>query len=211
MKILVLGASQGTGAWTVRIALERGHDVTAFSRNPDKLDITNAKLTKRAGNFHDPRSVDDAVTGHDAVIVTASATSLRAFKDNPRYFSQGTAYAIDAMKAHGVKRLVILSAMGSGDSRRVMGFFFDKIVVSFLLKTPYADHDRQEQMVGESELDWVIARPTRLTNGPRDRRYVATSDLKKVPASISRADVADFLVTAAETDAWVRKTVQLGG
>jgi uncharacterized protein YbjT (DUF2867 family) len=211
MKILVLGASQGTGALAVRVALERGHDVTAFSRNPDKLALANAKLTKRAGNFHDRDSVDQAVRGHDAIIVTASATSFRAFKDNPHYFSEGTAYTIDAMKAHGVRRLVVLSALGSGDSRRIMGFFFDKIVVSFLLKAPFADHDRQEQIVRESGLDWVIARPTRLTNGPLAKRYVATAELKRVPASISRADVADFLVTAAETDAWVRKAVQLGG
>jgi uncharacterized protein YbjT (DUF2867 family) len=211
MKILVLGASQGTGALAVRMALERGHDVTAFSRNPDKLALVNGKLTKRVGNFHDRDSVDQAVRGHDAVIVTASATSFRAFKDNPHYFSEGTACAIDAMKASGIRRLVVLSALGSGDSRRIMGVFFDKIVVSFLLRAPFADHDRQEQMVRESGLDWVIARPTRLTNGPLAKRYVATAELKKVPASISRADVADFLVTAAETDTWVRKAVQLGG
>ena len=211
MKILVIGASQGTGAWTVRIALERGHHVTAFSRNPDKLTATDAKLARQAGNFHDRSSVDQAVRGHDAVIVTASATSFRAFKDNPHYFSEGTAFTIDAMKAHGVKRLVILSALGSGDSRRIMGFFFDKMVVSFLLKAPFADHDRQEAMVRESGLDWVIARPTRLTNGPLAKRYVATAELKKVPASISRADVADFLVSAAESDTWLGKAVQLGG
>ncbi|HSY21185.1 MAG TPA: NAD(P)H-binding protein [Polyangiaceae bacterium] len=211
MKILVLGASQGTGALAVRVAIERGHDVTAFSRNPDKLALANANLAKRAGNFHDRDSVDQAVRGHDAIIVTASATSFRAFKDKPHYFSEGTAYTIDAMKAHGVRRLVVLSALGSGDSRRIMGIFFDKIVVSFLLKAPFADHDRQEQMVRESGLDWVIARPARLTNGPLAKRYVATAELKRVPASISRADVADFLVTAAETDAWVRKAVQLGG
>ncbi len=211
MRILVLGASQGTGAWTTRVALERGHSVTAFSRHPNKLDLTDAKLVKRAGNFHDRTSVDEAVRGQDAVIVTASVGSLRAFKDNPHYFSQGTAYAIDAMKAHGVKRLIVLSALGSGDSRKIMGFLFDKIVVSFLLKAPFADHDRQEQMVRQSGLDWVIARPSRLTNGPAAKRYVATADLKKVPGSISRADVADFLVTAADTDTWVRKAVQLGG
>lgn len=211
MKILVLGASQGTGAWTVRIALERGHDVTAFSRNPDKLPLANAKLTRRTGNFHDRSSVEEAVRGHDAVVVTASATSLRAFKDNPHYFSQGTAYTIDAMKAHGVKRLVVLSALGSGDSRRIVGFFFEAVVLSFLLKAPFADHDRQERLVRESGLDWVIARPTRLTNGPRRKSYIATAELRKVPASISRADVADFLVTAAETDGWLHKAVQLGG
>src|SRR4051812_24362224 len=106
MKILVLGASQGTGALVVKAALDRGHDVTAFARTPDKLKLEHPKLTRVAGNFHDKASVEGAVRGHDAVIITASSTSLKGFKETPDYFSRGTGYAIDAMKANGIKRLV---------------------------------------------------------------------------------------------------------
>ena len=80
MKILVLGASQGTGAEAVRAALARGHDVTAFARSPDKLVLENSRLTRLKGDFHSRESVDGAVGGHGAVIVTASATSLKGFK-----------------------------------------------------------------------------------------------------------------------------------
>jgi uncharacterized protein YbjT (DUF2867 family) len=211
MKILVLGASQGTGAAAVKIALERGHEVTAFARNLDKLEAASALLRRQKGDFHDPASVDAAVRGHDAVIVTASATSLKAFKERPTYFSEGTAHAIAAMKAHGVRRLVILSAFGTGESRKLAGFLLDKLVISFLLKRPFEDHERQEKLVQESGLDWVIARPGRLTNGPMRGRYVAKAELEAVPSSISRADVADFLVKASEVDTWVHKAVQLGG
>jgi putative NADH-flavin reductase len=211
MKISILGASQGTGAEAVKIALSRGHDVTAFARSPEKLALENPKLTKQKGDFHRRDSVDSAVRGQDAVIITASATSLKAFKENPRYFSLGTGFAIEAMKAHGVRRMVVLSAMGTGDSRRVMNFLIEKLVVSFLLKTPFEDHERQEKLVRDSGLDWVIARPGRLTNGPGRKTYVAKSEIARVPFSISRADVADFLVTAAETDTWLHKAVQLGG
>ena len=79
MKILVVGASQGTGALCVRSALARGHSVSAFSRNPAKLDITHAALTKIAGDFHDAASVRGAVAGHDAVIVCA-APKVRAHR-----------------------------------------------------------------------------------------------------------------------------------
>jgi uncharacterized protein YbjT (DUF2867 family) len=211
MRLLVIGASQGTGALAVKTALERGHEVTAFARSPHKLQLEQPKLKKLAGDFHQQASVEAAVRGHDAVIITASSTSLKGFKENPSYFSQGTRYAIDAMKLHGVKRLVVLSALGTGDSRKLVNFFVDKLFVSFLLKAPFEDHARQEQLVQGSGLEWVIARPGRLTDGPARRRYVKQVALERVPSSISRADVADFLVTAVEVDSWVGKAVQIGG
>jgi uncharacterized protein YbjT (DUF2867 family) len=211
VKISILGASQGTGAEAVRVALDRNHDVTAFARTPSKLGLAHPKLTKLAGDFHQRESVDAAVRGQDAVIITASSTSLKGFKENPTYFSKGTAFAIEAMKAHGVRRLVVLSALGVGDSRKIAGFIVDKLVVPFLLKAPYEDHERQEKQVRESGLDWVIARPGRLTNGPARHKYVKKTAIEPLPHSISRADVADFLVSAAELETWVGHAVQLGG
>lgn len=211
MKILVIGASQGTGALAVEAALARGHQVTAFARSPAKLALDHPKLDKVRGDFHQQASVEGAVRGHDAVIVTASATSLAGFKENPRYFSQGTAYVIEAMKANDVRRLVVLSALGVGESRALSPFLVRKLLIGFILKLPFEDHERQEQMTRESGLDWVIVRPGRLTDGPARKQYVKKTAIEKVPSSISRADVADFLVEAAESERWVRQAVQIGG
>jgi uncharacterized protein YbjT (DUF2867 family) len=210
MRILIVGASQGTGALAVEAALARGHEVTAFARSPDKLTVQHPKLTRLKGDFHQKASVDGAVPGHDAVIVTASGTSLKAFKQNPRYFSQGTGLVIEAMKASGVRRLVVLSALGVGESAKLVGFVARTLLAGFILKVPFEDHDRQETMTRESGLDWVIARPGRLTDGPAKGGTVKKTTLEPVPGSISRADLADFLVEAAESDAWVGKAVQLG-
>jgi uncharacterized protein YbjT (DUF2867 family) len=211
MRILIIGASRGTGALAVRIALGRGHEVTAFARSPSTLALDHPKLARVAGSFHDRGSVEAAVIGHPAVIITAAAGTLRPYRENPYYFSQGTQHVVDAMKAHAGRRLVILSAFGVGESRALASFLVDKLVISLLLRRPFEDHERQEQTVKASGLEWVIARPSRLTNGPARGRYVKTAALQRVPGSISRADVADFLVEAVETDAWVGKTVQLGG
>jgi uncharacterized protein YbjT (DUF2867 family) len=211
MNILVIGASQGTGALAVRTALERGHRVTAFARSPQKLDLQHPQLTRVAGDFHQAASVDAAVPGHDAVIVTASATKLRAFRENPRYFSQGTGYTIDAMKKSGVKRISVLSALGVGASRPLLNPLLRAIMVDFLLKSAFLDHDRQEEQLRASGLEWVVARPGRLTNGPAKKRYVKKTALEGVPTSISRADVADFLVEACEVPDWVGRAVQIGG
>ncbi|MEP7049708.1 MAG: NAD(P)H-binding protein [Pseudomonadota bacterium] len=211
MKILVIGASKGTGAEAVKAAVARGQHVTAFARSPQNLAFQHPLLSLRQGDFHQAASVDAAVAGHDAVIITASAASLKDFSLNPRYFSQGTAYVIEAMKKHGVRRLVVLSALGTGESRALAGFFVAKVLVGWLLKTPYEDHERQEQQVMTSSLDWVIARPGRLTNGPGRKRYVTETEVKPVPKAISRADVADFLIRAASEDTWLGKAVMIGG
>lgn len=211
MRILVIGASQGTGALCVTAALAKGHSVTAFSRTPAKLDVAHANLTKVAGDFHDAASVRSAVAGHDAVIICASPTSLGAIKEMPDYFSRGTKHCIDAMKEHGVKRLVVLSAHGVGETRPAASWFQRTFLIARLLKGFFLDHDVQERLTRESGLDFVIARPTRLTNGKANGKFVRTTDVVSVPSSISRADLADFLVEACESRELVGKAVQLGG
>lgn len=211
LRLLVVGASRGTGALTVSAALARGHQVTAFSRSPQNLTIEHASLTKRAGSFHDAAAVDAAVVGHDAVIITAAPSSLAGFKENPTYVSAGLALVVEAMKRHRVPRLVVVSALGTGESRVLLGWFIRTVMKDGLLKLPSQDHERKEALTRASDLEWVIARPGRLTNGPARGRYVTRAEIAPVPGSISRADVADFLVTAADSDAWVGKAVQIGG
>ena len=210
LRLLVVGASQGTGALTVSAALARGHQVTAFSRSPQKLTIEHASLTKRAGSFHDAAAVDAAVVGHDAVIITAHS-SLAGFKENPTYVSAGIALVVEAMKRHRVPRLVVVSALGTGESRVLLGWFIRTVLKDGLLKLPSQDHERKEALTRASGLEWVIARPGRLTDGPARGCYIKHAEIAPVPGSISRADLADFLVTAADSDEWVGKAVQLGG
>jgi putative NADH-flavin reductase len=211
MKIIVIGASRGTGAACVSSALAKGHDVTACARTPTKLTLEHPKLTKKAGDFHDAASMNAAIAGHDAVILTASVGKLSDFKTTPDYFSRGTKYCIDAMKAHGVKRLVVLSAAGSGDSRVTSGWLLRTLVVDGILKRAFVDHDVQEQMALKSGLEVIIARPTRLTDGPAKGKYTKTAELVKVPSAISRADVADFMVDSCSDSPFVGKAVLLGG
>src|ERR1700678_3409387 len=98
MRILVLGASQGTGALAVRTGLDQGHQMTAFARSPQKLELEHPQLRKLEGDFHQSASVHAAVPNHDAIIITASATSFSTLRETPNYFSLGAGYAIDAMK-----------------------------------------------------------------------------------------------------------------
>ena len=118
---------------------------------------------------------------------------------------------INALKRHQVPRLVVLSALGTGESRVLSSWFIRTVLLDGLLKLPSQDHERKEALTRASELERVIARPGRLTNGPARGRYVKRAEISPVPGSISRADVADFLVTAADADDCVGKAVQIGG
>ena len=222
MRTLVIGASQGTGALVVQEALARGHEVTAFARSPDKLVLEHPWLTRRTGDFHDAASVRAAMPGHDAVVLTASAkamkgflrsswTSLRGAREDAIFFSRGTEIVIAAMKAAGVRRLVVLSALGSGESAKLFNVVTRVLVLSFLLRASFADHERQEALVRASGLDWVIARPSLMTDGPARDAYTRTDEIVPVPSQISRADVAHFLIDAVEDPRWMHKAVQLGG
>ena len=97
------------------------------------------------------------------------------------------------------------------NSRPLLGWFVRTVLKDGLLKLPSREHERKEALTRASGLDWVIARPGRLTNGPALGRFVAQAEIATVPGSIARADLADFLVTAAESKEWVSKAVQLGG
>ena len=211
LRILVIGASQGTGALAVKEALARGHQATAFARSPEKLDAESPNLTRFKGDFHDAASVDKAIPGHGAVIITASVKKLSTFKEQPDFFSKGTALVIEAMKRHGVRRLVVLSALGTGETRRLMPAPARLLLLDWILKIPFQDHQRQEAMVEASGLEWTIARPGRLTGGAAKKKFIATKKIEKVPSSISRADLASFLVDAAEKPDWIDSAVQLGG
>ena len=211
LKILVLGASQGTGALCVRAALVAGHTVTAFARTPAKLDLTHPRLTKVAGDFHDADSVRAAVPDHDAVIICVSSTSLKGFEEKPDYFSSGTKFCIEAMKEAGIKRLVVLSAHGVGDSYDAASWFQRKFMIGWLIRFAFRDHAVQERLVRESGLAFVIARPTRLTNGKATGNYKRLPEPVPVPESISRADLANFLVESCSSPVFVGKAVELGG
>jgi uncharacterized protein YbjT (DUF2867 family) len=245
VKVLVFGATGGTGRALVDQALERGHAVTAFARDPTKIQSAHQNLTVARGNMLDLDSVEAAVKGQDAVLsalgirppVWSIVLAILAFQILARILafhgplglavriggplvaillltrrgtalSQGTRNIVQAMEKHGVKRLVCESSLGVADSQGRLGIFYNVILVPLLLRGIFAEKAVQEQIIQACTLDWVIVRPTSLTNGPRRGIYRAGLDIGHWfrPTSISRADVADFMLKQLTDDAWLRKT-----
>ena len=205
MNVLVFGASGATGREVVKQALERGHSVGAFVRDPAKFEIKHANLSLMVGDVAEYASVERAVSGRDAVAsALGSGNSLRS--DPP--LIDGVQHIIRAMDHAGVRRFVYLSMLGVGDSGKQLGLVDRYIVLPLLLRNVLADHARKEEFIKRSGLDWVIVRPPRLTNGPYTGNYRSGEDVRerRLSASISRADVAEFIVEQLADERYVHRT-----
>lgn len=206
MRLLVFGASGGTGREIVRQALERGHDVTAFVRNPARLRLRHERLAIAQGNVMEAASVDAAMPGHDAVLC---AIGHRRYLGPSRILSEGTRHIVRAMEAHGVRRLVCETALGVGDSAGRLGLYYTLFVIPVILPFYWYDKGRQERVVRESKVEWVIVRPAQLTNGRQRGRYrhgTRVGDFLR-SASISRADTADFMLNQLGETPYLRTAV----
>ncbi len=205
MKLLIFGATGGTGQELVKQALVQGHVVTAFVRTPAKLTLQHPKLRTAQGDILNAAAIEKVMEEQEVVL---SALGGKTTKPNTT-MSDGTKNIIDAMKKFGVKRFICETAWGVGDSRPYSGFFYGKIIIPLFLKNPYADKDVQERYIRESDLEWVIVRPTGLTNGARTGQYHVVTDYSSanIKGTISRADVAAFMLKQLSDNTYLRKTV----
>jgi len=212
-RVLVMGASRGIGLETVKALLARGLNVRAFSRSATDIAIDDAKLEKVDGDALHAATVEQALQGVDAVIQSLGVTfGPEAVLKGTTLFSKATRVLVDAMRKTGVKRLIVVTGAGAGDSRGHGGMLFDRIVFPLVLKRVYDDKDVQEQMIKASGLNWTIARPGGLTGGAATGRYHVLTDPETWRGGyIARTDVADFLAKEVIEPNYVGQTPVLIG
>jgi putative NADH-flavin reductase len=202
-KLLVLGATGGTGRLIVSQALTRGHEVTALVRSPEKAgDLKGATVV--VGDVREEKALLEALKGQDAVI-SALGTPASPFSE-VTLLSTATRALVSAMKAEHVSRLVCITRIGAGDSAGHGGFLFDNVIFPLFLKKVYADKNRQEAIVRDSGLDWILVRPSVLNDKPSSGSIRALTDLSDFHGgSISRQDVATFVLDQLRADAWLHR------
>ena len=160
-RILIVGATGGTGRELVAQALERGYAVTALVRNPSRLQIKHPRLIVAQGDVLDYNSVEAAMRGQEAVV---SALGHKRFFYPTRILSEGTRNILRAMEAHQVARFVCATSLGLGDSAGRMGLFYTLFIIPMILPLYFWDKTRQERLIAQSRSDWTIVRPGVLTS-----------------------------------------------
>ena len=197
MNILVLGAAGKTGREVLAQSLAAGHTVTAFVRDPEKLDRTD--VTVAVG---DARSVDDlreALRGQDAVISTLGS----GLNGRQKLIESSTVALLEAMSSAHVNRLVMLSTFAASPTYRATGIMK---LARIAMQGIVTDKTAGETLLKRSTVDWTIVHATRLTDQPRSGDYHIVKGTVTDVGTISRADVADVLVSTLSDQTSVRQS-----
>ena len=202
LRLFILGATGAIGRQLLRIGLERGHELTAYVRSPQKIAPSNGPLTVVEGDVFSVAAMARSLAGHDAVLSAFGLTTVRTTTLRQEF---GRTLA-SAMREGGVRRVELVSAAFLFPRIGVLGGILKPTLFRFMAP----DMANMEQEIMKEDLEWTVVRPPRLTNGPLTRTYEATDGA--LPGSsyvISRADVADFMIKEAEAPAHVRQIVGL--
>jgi putative NADH-flavin reductase len=209
LNILIIGANGGTGKQAVEIALEAGHRVTAVLRNPANLSLTHPNLEIVKGDVMHPETFEKYLENKDAVI---SALGVKEATKPTTLYSEGNRNLLNAMKKAGIRRAFFISASALEISP-VIPFYVRlvaKYIVQKLLRHMYDDLRIMEKLVKESDTDWTIMRPPRLTNKPLTGYYrIAINSFLKNCLTISRADLAHFMVNNITNEATYKTTTEI--
>ncbi|HMU43938.1 MAG TPA: SDR family oxidoreductase [Ignavibacteriaceae bacterium] len=194
MKLLIIGATGGTGRELVKQALELGHKITILVRNSEKVLTVHPSLQVINGNVLNIKEVEQAVSGQDAVI---SSLGHKRFFIKTNILSEGTKNIIASMEKQNVKRFICITTLGINDSRFRLGLYYTLFTIPIILFFYFRDKSKQEKLIMNSKLDWTIVRPGQLTNSKLTGEYQVGNNVGNyfITKTISRANVAHFILS----------------
>lgn len=209
-RILILGATGRTGKHAINFALAKGYQVVALARNPDKISVKSDGLTIVKGL---PTAIDDvrsAMKECDAVISLLSpltrgeAISFRKI-NAPRILEKSITNVLQVMTEYGVKRVLILSSVGIGDSWKYAPWYVKLLVKLTNFKVIFADHNAQERLIQASSTNWTIIRPVGLNEKEITGTLAVTYDHTLKPFQMSRKLLARFFIDNLYSETYVHE------
>lgn len=205
MRIVVFGASGGTGRELVKQGVAQGNEVTVFVRNPTAF-TGGDRLHVVVGDALDEKAVTVAITGQEAVLSALGGTLA-----DDSLLPESMGHILAAMKREGVRRLIVLGASGvsPGAAKRLsaMARAFLRVIQATILKKPFRAQRAMAMRIQASDTDWTIVQPPRLLNKPGTGK--SRVDGEALPAGgtmIARVDVATFMLAQLHSSEWVRKS-----
>ncbi|MDJ0570767.1 MAG: SDR family oxidoreductase [Pleurocapsa sp. MO_192.B19] len=203
MKITLLGATGGLGTEILKQGLERGYSIKALVRTPDKVETKHDLLEMvRADVMKDSSDrLADILTGSDGII-SALGTGMNL--GITQLYSEGTSKLIEAVQQAQIRRFIVVSSSGTEPTTEEPWWYL--WFVRRLLVNVYVDQARmEERIINTKDLDWVMVRPSQLTNGDSQKYRVRLRHNPEGGYKISRADVADFMLNQLEDNTYLYK------
>jgi len=202
MRLAVLGATGLTGMEIIKQSVAGGHDITAVARNAARLGEFQSKVRVVQGDATDPKIVDEAVAGAEAVLCALG----HAKGSPPDLFSKSASNIVTSMSAHGIKRLVVLTNIAvkdPGDSPRLYHGLL-RFLLNLTRGQMCRDTVEEAKIISESTLDWTIVRAVVLSNGSPPGKYRIGMLDHSAGTRISRANVANFMIACAVESKYIR-------
>lgn len=202
MKLLVLGATGGTGLEIVRQAIARRHQVTAFVRSPERLKPFRDQIVIKQGDLLKAAALAEAINSHDAVL-SGFGPRLPIAKTDATLLRDFASALTTAMQQTSVRRIVLVStAFLFKDAILPPAYLFGRLFFPGVV----IDATAMEQIITGSGLDWTILRPPQLTDKPHTGKYrVREGHLPPFGFKIPRADVADSFLKTLPDPTSIRK------
>jgi putative NADH-flavin reductase len=213
-RILILGATGRTAKHAIPFALAQGYRVVALVRNPAKISVKSDCLTILTGLPTDIDDIRKAMKGCDTVLSLLSpltrgeAISFRKI-DAPRILERSMNNVLQVMNEYSVKRILILSSVGVGDSWKYTPWYVKLLVKLTNFKVIFADHKEQESLIQASGTNWTIARPVGLNENETIGTLAVTYDHIPKPFRMSRKLLAKFFIDNLYSETYIHKTPML--
>lgn len=214
MRLLILGGTGPSGILLLREALAANHTLVVYARSPHKLppDLhSHPSITVITGQLTDVDNLTEAVKGVDAVLSFLGPPS-RSLTSHPRSTPIAHAYTalIEAMKKHGVKRLIAMGTPSIVDASDKYNFKLRLIVniVYWIAYGAYKDILALAEVIRKEgeDLDWTIVRVPLLTNGTGQGVIVGYIGDGKTGATLTRAGFATFVLQELDQGDWIHKS-----
>ncbi|CAI9550146.1 unnamed protein product [Staurois parvus] len=217
MKISVLGASGQTGLYLVSQALEQGHEVKALVRDVNKITIQHENLKVVEANIFSQESLAEHFQGQDAVM-SCLGFPYKMFSSISEYTDSMKAI-VGAMRQTEVNRIVVMTSWYTDTSTAQNSSFFVRNFLIPLIKSVLTNMFEMEQYLEKEcpDLNWTVVRPPGLQNVPVTDKEILTHEGYFVPDekgypctnTVSRADVARFMLSTLNDETWSRKIVAM--
>ncbi len=213
MKILILGATGRTGKLVLEQALKEGYRVNCLVRNPEKIKLQSESLTVFKGDTTHAEDLEKAIKDCEAVISTLNISRGSDFPWAPLrtpsdFLSNTMTQLVDVAQRHPTKRIIVCSAWGVAETKSDLPKWFKWFIDHSNIGIAYEDHERQEAILTNSDLDWTIIRPTGLTNSRKPKAVIESLNNQPKPKlTISRLSVAIYMLGALSKPQLIRKKV----
>jgi putative NADH-flavin reductase len=211
MHILILGATGRTGRILLSEALRRGHKVSVVVGHKSNLKINPELVEVHEGTPLNKFTLAEAMLGCEAILSTLNISRVSDFpwaklRTSKDFLSSSMEKILDVAGEQHISRIIVTTAWGVAETKKDIPFWFRWIIEGSNIRFPYLDHERQEEILKHSDINWTIVRPVGLTNSEKEKEVQVTLNNSPKPfLRISRRNVALFMLDVLENDLYNRQ------